>query len=178
MPTLAPSIRRARGSDLPAVRRLLAGAGLPLDGVEESFDGFLVASREGVVLACIGLERFGGFGLLRSAAVRARSRGRGIGATLARRLIGAAEASGVREIYLLTTTAADYFPRFGFERVDRGEVPAPVRASAEFRGACPDSAVAMRLRLPAREKVTPPRRKPSSPRSSRRTGSRTPSPSR
>ena len=50
-------------------------------------------------------------------------------------------------MYLLTTTAEDYFPRFGFEVIDRSEADERLKESAEFRGACPDSAVCMRLSL-------------------------------
>jgi amino-acid N-acetyltransferase len=53
----------------------------------------------------------------------------------------------VREVYLLTTTAHAYFPRFGFTRVARDEVAPAVRESEEFRGACPDTAVAMHKTL-------------------------------
>ena len=39
---------------------------------------------------------------------------------------------------LLTTTAERFFPGFGFERVERVDVPASVQASVEFRSACPE----------------------------------------
>ena len=64
-----------------------------------------------------------------------------------RRVLDHARERGVQDVYLLTTTAEDYFPRFGFRRVDRREVPAEVQASVEFRKACPGSAVAMRKSL-------------------------------
>ncbi|MEW5867584.1 MAG: GNAT family N-acetyltransferase, partial [Bacillota bacterium] len=48
-------------------------------------------------------------------------------------------------VYLLTTTAEAYFRTFGFEAVPRDEVCPEVRESSEFRGACPQSAVVMRL---------------------------------
>jgi amino-acid N-acetyltransferase len=74
-------------------------------------------------------------------------RGRRVGELLTRdRLAWAAEV-GLRELWLLTTTAADYFPRFGFARADRAAAPDAVRASREFAEACPASAVAMRLSL-------------------------------
>ena len=44
----------------------------------------------------------------------------------------------------LTTTAERFFPRFGFERITRDDVPASVQASIEFREACPASATVMR----------------------------------
>jgi amino-acid N-acetyltransferase len=51
---------------------------------------------------------------------------------------------GVPMVFLLTTTAAEFFPRFGFERISREDVPASVKASVEFQSACPASAVVMR----------------------------------
>jgi amino-acid N-acetyltransferase len=43
-------------------------------------------------------------------------------------------------VYLLTTTATDSFPRFGFRRIPRAEVPAAVQRSVEFSSACPSTA--------------------------------------
>ena len=71
-------------------------------------------------------------------------RGTGVGQDLVETLLQRARSRGVREVYLLTTTAEDYFPRFGFSTISRTEVAPAVRASEEFRGACPDTAVAMR----------------------------------
>jgi amino-acid N-acetyltransferase len=74
---------------------------------------------------------------------RDQSHGRGlISAALER-----AAQRGLPAVYLLTTTAESYFPRFGFETIERSLVPASVQASVEFRGACPASAVAMRKSL-------------------------------
>ena len=66
---------------------------------------------------------------------------------LVERLLETAPARGVSVMYLLTTTAADYFPRFGFEPIPREQADSRLQASEEFRGACPDSAVCMRLRV-------------------------------
>lgn len=55
-----------------------------------------------------------------------------------------ARTHGIKSVYLLTTTAADYFPRMGFARIERDEVPVAVQQSTEFRTLCPASAVAMR----------------------------------
>ena len=54
-----------------------------------------------------------------------------------------AEARQLCAVYLLTTTAARYFPRFGFVETGRDAVPADVAATDEFRSACPASALAM-----------------------------------
>jgi amino-acid N-acetyltransferase len=56
-----------------------------------------------------------------------------------------AAANGVETVALLTTTAAGFFPRFGFRAVERATVPVALQASVEFRSACPASATAMVL---------------------------------
>jgi N-acetylglutamate synthase-like GNAT family acetyltransferase len=84
---------------------------------------------------------------LRGAAVDPEVRGSGLGHALVRALLVHATARGVRELYLLTTTAEEFFPRFGFERIAREEVPEPVRESVQFRESCPASATVMRAQL-------------------------------
>jgi amino-acid N-acetyltransferase len=143
-------IRPAGLDDLAAVRALLTAARLPVDGLDEQFGaGYAVAECEGSVVAAEGIETYGDVGLLRSAVVDDRWRGRGIGDALTRDRLGWARALGLREIYLLTTTAAGYFPRHGFAKVSRESAPAAVQRSREFAEACPDTAVAMRLVLNA-----------------------------
>ncbi len=90
-----------------------------------------------------GLEVCCDHALLRSVAVRPEWRAHGLGQALVRRVVCRAEERGLRAFYLLTMTAEHYFPRFGFERVERGAVPAEIAATLEFRSACPASATAM-----------------------------------
>ncbi len=142
------ALRPAVATDLEAVRKLLVEAKLPLDGVDEQFgDAYAVAESEGAVVGVEGIERYGDAGLLRSAAVHERWRGRGLGDRLTHDRLAWARSSGLKEVWLLTTTAAEYFPRFGFERAERSMAPAALQASREFKEACPASAVAMRLSL-------------------------------
>jgi N-acetylglutamate synthase-like GNAT family acetyltransferase len=82
-------------------------------------------------------------GLLRSVAVAGDERGRGTGARLVERALSNALGRGLHTVTLLTTTAADYFPRFGFREVGRDDVPSSVRASDEFRSVCPSTATVM-----------------------------------
>ena len=139
----APLYRTAVREDLRSITALLDDAGLPLDGVAEHLDGFVVAVDGDAIVGCAALERYGHDALLRSVAVREDWRGAGVGGRLVGRLFDEAERSGVRTVVLLTTTAPDYFERFGFARIDRDGVPGAVRASVEFQGACPASAVVM-----------------------------------
>ena len=140
-------IRTANDSDLAAVERMLSASDLPLDGVRENFASFIVAEDKDEIAGVAGLEKFGSAALLRSAVVAPEHRGSGIGRQLVEQLLERAEEAGIDELYLLTTTAENYFPRFGFTRTTRAAVPDVVKASAEFRGACPDTAVVMTQRV-------------------------------
>jgi amino-acid N-acetyltransferase len=141
------AIGRAHSDELSAVLELLAEASLPAEGVAEHFPDFLVARADGQVVGSVGIERYGPSALLRSLAVAPAHRGRGLGRALTERALDAARLLGVRRVFLLTTTAADFFPRFGFKRIHREEVDRAVQDSVEFRTACCASAVCMRLDL-------------------------------
>ena len=143
----APAIRPATPADRAAVERLLAAAHLPLDGVAEALPTFTVAEADGELVGVAGLEVCCDNALLRSVAVAPAWQGRGLGRTLVYRVIADAEARGLNALYLLTTTAEHYFPRFGFRAVAREVVPDDVKATAEFRSACPASAVVMARQL-------------------------------
>ena len=128
---------------MPAVEALLRARDLPLDGLAQHLDTFWVADAEGTVVATGGLEVHGRLGLLRSLAVQPDSEGTGLGSRITWQLLEEAVGQGLREVFLLTTNASDYFPRFGFVRLRRREVPTDVQASALFQ-ACPGNATAMR----------------------------------
>ncbi|MBZ4329677.1 arsenic resistance N-acetyltransferase ArsN2 [Corallococcus coralloides] len=140
---MMPTLRPARPADLGAVEALLAGADLPRQGVADHLPYFLVAESEGTLVAAAGLELYGTCALLRSVVVNENQKGKGVGAELVQRLVERAGADGLEALFLLTTTAADYFPRFGFVRIDRAALPPELHASEELRGACPASAVVM-----------------------------------
>ncbi len=142
-----PSIRAATSDDWPGIERLLRDRALPHEGGREHLDDFLLAESGRSLVGAIGLERYGRIVLLRSLAVAPEAEGRGLGARLVEALLERARRLGVDEVYLLTTSAAGYFPRFGFEAVSRAELPASLSASEQLRGACPASALPMRLRV-------------------------------
>jgi N-acetylglutamate synthase-like GNAT family acetyltransferase len=138
------SLRRAVQADDEAIAMLLRDLELPTEGVSEWLNQFWVAEHQSRVVGAAGMERYGASGLLRSVAVASDWQGTGIGRTLVERVLDEGRTAGVREVYLLTTTAERYFPRLGFACVDRECVPVALQASAEFKGACPASAVVMR----------------------------------
>jgi amino-acid N-acetyltransferase len=140
-------IRAALPTDRAQVLALLADADLSSGGVAADLAGFVVAEDQGRVVGVAGLERYERDGLLRSVAVAESHRGSGLGARLTHRVVEEAESRGLEGLYALTTTAEWYFPRLGFERITREQVPGPVRSSEEFRTICPSNAVALRRLL-------------------------------
>jgi N-acetylglutamate synthase-like GNAT family acetyltransferase len=143
------TVRAASAADLSAVFGLLEAADLPTAGVQEALDGFFIAEEAGRLVGVAGLEVHGRDAVLRSVAVTPSHRGRGLGALLTERALDGARQADLRAVYLLTTTAEDYFPRHGFRPIPRSDASPEVQASVEFREACPDSAVAMILELEA-----------------------------
>lgn len=140
-------IRSARASDLTAVERLLQGAGLTTAGVAEHFPGFQVAEEAGLIVGTAGLEHYGRSALLRSVAVDPAHRNHGIARDLVTRMLDHARTLEVSEVFLLTTSAADYFRRLGFEPVAREAVHPEVQVSPEFDDACCATAQAMRMEV-------------------------------
>lgn len=137
----------AAPQDLGEIRRVLAVLGLPADDVGAPHQRFITARAGEALLGFVGLELYGPDALLRSLAVVPTHHGEGLGRELGRRALAEARAHGVREVYLLTTTADRFFERAGFARIAREHVPAAVQRSHEFQTLCPASAVCMRARL-------------------------------
>ncbi len=140
-------IERAQPIDTEAVLVLLAQNGLPTEGLREHFTTTVVARDRGRVVGSAALELYPDGALLRSVAVSREEQGRGLWHQLTDAAIRLAQDVGAPAIYLLTTTAEGFFPKFGFERIARAEVPASVRTSVEFSSACPSTATVMRKSL-------------------------------
>lgn len=140
-------IQHAEPSDLPAVRRLLETHHLPLDGVDEHVETMVVARRGREVVGAAAVELYEDGALLRSVVVSPAVQGQGLGHRLSEAALSLARDRGTRTAFLLTTTAEQFFPKLGFERIAREDVPASVQTSIEFRAACPASAAVMRKQL-------------------------------
>ena len=140
-------MRRATPHDWPKIATLLATADLPLAGAEAHLCNFFLAFRDDVLIGTAGLERYGDIALLRSVAVASTERGHSLGKALVQRVLGYAVSLEVRKMVLLTTTAADFFLRFGFQPISRTEFPLAAQASVEFQEACTATATGMSLML-------------------------------
>ncbi|MFC5380973.1 GNAT family N-acetyltransferase [Aquipuribacter nitratireducens] len=139
------TLRLAAAADAPAVRDLVAAAGLPLAGLDDVWVTVVAVRPDGTLAAVAALERHGAGEttafLLRSVVVEPAHRGTGLG----RRLVAAtlAHVDPTAPVALLTETAAPWFDRLGFARVARGDLPPSLAGSVELVSACPASATAM-----------------------------------
>ncbi len=148
MDEMSPTqIRPASPGDYETVASLLRSSALPLDGLNDHFGKALVAVRGSSVVGCVAIEVHGGAGLLRSLVVHGSERGRGLGKRLTAQALDLAAAAGIRDVYLLTVTAAEFFRALGFEREERSRAPECLLDSEEFRSACPESAILMHVRV-------------------------------
>jgi amino-acid N-acetyltransferase len=138
-------ISAASAADIPEIKKLLVASGLPVAGVDEHWKTFVVARDRGQVVACGGSEPYETAALIRSIAVAADHRSHGLGRRIVRQLLDRLASRGLREFYLLTTTAEEYFKKRGFKTIDRDEVHPQLLRSREFQDACPANAVCMRL---------------------------------
>ena len=130
------------------VRALLAANDLPTDDLDDPTIALYGAIADGRLVGVIGLQLLAGAGLLRSLAVAAAVRDHGLGGELCDHVLREARDLGLSELWLLTTSARDYFTRRGFEAVGRDQVPDAVRATAQFASLCPSTATVMRRPLP------------------------------
>jgi amino-acid N-acetyltransferase len=141
-------VEPATPEDRAAIRALLDANELPVQDLAESGATFLVARVDGVLAGVVGLEALGTSALLRSLCVASERRKQGLARSLCAAIEALARGHGVRELYLLTTTARPFFERQGFAVGTRDTAPAEIRATAEFRDLCPSTASLMRKPLP------------------------------
>ena len=141
------TIHPADPRDLVAVRSLLESQDLPLDGLDALSTTMVVAKEAGEIVGAAAVELYADGALLRSVVVNPSVQGQGLGHLLTEAALTIARSRGARTAFLLTTTAARFFPKLGFTEMSREDVPASVQASVEFQSACPATATAMRKRL-------------------------------
>lgn len=122
---------------------LLKKNNLPADDLTDATHIFALLDGDQVA-GTIGLEHEGEDALLRSLSVSEEKRNTGLGMELVRFIEQYAKENGVKYIYLLTTTAASFFSKLGYEAIDRNSVSDFVRRTSEYCSVCPASATVMK----------------------------------
>jgi amino-acid N-acetyltransferase len=131
--------------DEKEVLRLLSEFELPIEDLTiNKLQDFIVARQEdGFVIGAVGIEAYQDVGLLRSLVVHPNHQAKGLGRFLTNELESFARKRGVKALYLLTTTAADFFLKLGYQFAQKVTVPDPIKNTEEFKSICPESAVCL-----------------------------------
>lgn len=134
---------------------LLRECGLPVCDLNEANDSactraplaFFGMCIDGELAGVIGLEVYDTVALLRSLAVAPARRSAGLGRQLVAFVEAEAAQRGIRELFLLTSTAESFFTAQGYALVPRAEAPVVIQGTAQFSGVCPSSAAFLGKRL-------------------------------
>ena len=131
--------------DKEKVLDLLNRSELPTEDLaDEKMNNFMVArNKDDSIIGVIGIEMYQENGLLRSLAVHHAYRKKGVGSRLTRKIESFAMQKGLKTLYLLTMTAADFFSKMGYEVTQRNKVPKSIEQTEEFKNICPVSAACL-----------------------------------
>lgn len=141
------TISKASKSDYQQIIELLENSNLPVKGVKEILNNTFVAKNKDKIIGCAALELYNSTALLRSVAVNKLYQGKGIGLQLTMKSIDLAKSKSIKEIYLLTETAENYFTKLGFNKITRSEASKEIQNSEEFSAICPKSAIVLKLEI-------------------------------
>jgi amino-acid N-acetyltransferase len=130
-----------------ALISLLQSEGLPVEDLPKDLSNFYMATDNGFIVGAIGLEIYDRSGLLRSLVVKPEYRKMKIATSMVDELQKQARILGLKEIYLLTETATNYFSKIGFEETSRDEAPVALKQSTEFSHVCPSTAIFMKKKI-------------------------------
>jgi amino-acid N-acetyltransferase len=126
-----------------SVSALLVASGLPIEDLASNTEVTFFGAEADRLLGVVALEGSGHSVLLRSLAVSPSARGAGVGDALLRYAERAAAGRGVAALYLLTSTAKDYFASRGYVVLPRESAPTAIAATRQFAGLCPGSSAFM-----------------------------------
>lgn len=141
------TLQQADETTISYVETRLDENGLPSQDVHAKPGRFYIGYDGSDRIGAGGVERHGSVGLLRSVVIEQSARGNGFGTILCEKLEQQARTAGVETLYLLTTTAAEFFADRGYVTIERTDAPDAIRQTTEFVESCPTSATCMKKRL-------------------------------
>ena len=134
-------------ADLKQIEQLLKEEGLCYEDISDHEDDFVIVRNNDGIVGFYAIEKYPPYGLLRSVVVASSMRGSGVGQKLVEQAKWIAGEIGIRELFLLTESAPDFFEKLGFERTERKSAPPSIQETVEFKTFCPDSAVCMKYSI-------------------------------
>ncbi len=133
-------IRPARLDDIGGLLELIrpledSGVLLPRshESIELDIDHYIVSERDGMVIACAAVYRYGDDAELACLAVHPRYQGLKLGDRLLERCLDWARRHHCQRLFVLTTQAMHWFIERGFEPAERNEIPEQRRLRSDPR---------------------------------------------
>ena len=143
-----PAVSIQPRPQIAAATALLEQSQLPASDLTDAhMEHFYFLGTAQAPSAMVGIELHGASALLRSLVVHPDRRSTGLGKTLVEHAESQARARGVGAMYLLTTTASDFFQRRGYAVAARETAPPEIRSTREFADICPASSAFMVKKL-------------------------------
>ena len=142
-------IRTAVTSDLKPMIELLHSSGLPIEGVSENLSNFLVAVKDTQFYGVMGLEYGQSSVMFRSLTVAASFRKRGVAAQLVKQGLELSRQKGITQVYILTQSAVRFAEKWGWEKIERREIPADLLNQSALKAACPETSYMYGIEYPA-----------------------------
>lgn len=135
--------REAVEEDIKQIKSLLEECNLPVNDINEYIDNFVIAVQNNDIIGVGGYEKYGEIVLIRSIAVAKKYRGHSIGVNIYHLLESKIKYLGIKNIYLLTETAVEYFNKLGFTIKERKNIPDAVTQTKQCKELCPSTAIVM-----------------------------------
>jgi amino-acid N-acetyltransferase len=120
---------------------------LPSQDIRSKPDCFYIGYDGDQRIGVVGIEIYGTDGLLRSVVVEEAVRGQGYGTALCAVAETEAQSVDADTLYLLTTTASEFFNDRGYVEIDRSTAPEAIQQTTEFNDLCPSTATCMKKTL-------------------------------
>ncbi|MGX1587951.1 arsenic resistance N-acetyltransferase ArsN2 [Brevundimonas diminuta] len=127
----------------PDLIAALEADGLPTDDLHEPGRRFYRFEDDAGLVGYGGLEQVGPDVLIRSMVIVDDRRDGGHGSAILSWLEKEAAQGKATGLYLLTTSAADFFLRHGYSVASRSSAPTAIATSRQFSALCPASAAFM-----------------------------------
>jgi amino-acid N-acetyltransferase len=137
------NLKEAIKEELDKALKLLENNHLPTADIGDNVELYTVYDHQKLI-GTIGLEAFKTEGLLRSVCLDSEMQNKGLGSQILTIFEGKIKEKGIKNLYLLTTTAQGFFQKNDYKTIAREDVSEAIRHTEAFKGVCPSSAIVMR----------------------------------
>jgi len=127
--------------EIPDLEKLLRSQKLCFNDINSEGVQLFSVLEQDKLIGYYGYELYGKDALFRSLVVLEGLRHKGYGTRCVHLAEKQMKHAGVKKMYLLTNTAANFFESLGFDSVDRQAVPSEISETSEFKTFCPDDSI-------------------------------------